>query len=274
MPPAADFSTLLWADIRRTLRWPNVVGAFIIAVLPLLNLATTIGSFLVRGSLDVYAVAMTSPALLVFPLLCVLITALPTYEEVGNRYLSMLQTRTQLRAYFASRLLVTASLAAVVFFLFAFLPFVAAFWVWPAIGNPSVDLAAYNMTPDQLAVETYTDTTFTQLFRLGPAAFGVGYSFWVALNGALFSSAGVLCLLLLRNRVLALAVPFLCYFTQTLFAALFGMEHSALMYAVFPFGLTQASVWLAVTPTLVLTVIIAGCWWRVLRKAQYVPGAA
>lgn len=274
MSPAGNFSALFRADLRRSLRWPYVVGAVVLALLPLLNLAATIRSFLLRGSLDVYGVAMTSPALLVFPLLCVLLTALPTYQEVGHRYLSMLQTRTPMRDYFASRLLVTASVAFLVFFLFAFLPFIAAFWVWPAIGNPSINLAAYNMTPAQLTVETYTDTTFTQLLRVGPAAFGVGYSLWVAFNGALFSAVGILCLLLLRNRVFALAVPFLLYFGQSLFATLFGMPHSAFMYSVFPFGLTQSSVWLAVTPTLALAVITVACWWRVLQKARFMPGAA
>lgn len=257
--------------MRRSLAWPYLLVAAVIIAWPVVNLVTAISSYRLRGSLDVYGVAMTSPAILVFPLLVVFLTALPTYHEVGKRHTALLQTRVELRRYLGSRLAIVSAWSFLVFFLFAFVPFLAAFVIWPAVGNPGVDLASYHMTPRQLAAETLTDSTFTQLLSAGPLAFGLAYSAWVGFCAVVFAAIGIASLLVVKNRILALAIPFLLYFGQSLLSSLFSLERTSLMYTVFPFGLTQAPIQTALLPTGVLALLVATLWIWLLRRARYHP---
>ncbi len=251
---------LLGLAWRTSLKWPVAILIIVALMVPTLSGVNGTVGVALRDWLDLFSVMMSSPIALIFPLLVVFIASSRLYQEMGNRYIVAVRVRVSIRRYLGSKLLVASLLAFVTFGLSTFLAFVVAFYVWPAIGNPSVQPELYDMTPAQAATDSLTRVTFSSLLGHGPWTYGAFYSVWVGFSAALYAAFGTACLVLVSSRVFALAIPFLGYFVQTVGAALLGTPQYGLLYAAFPFGLIQSSAWVAIVPTAILAAVVAALW--------------
>jgi hypothetical protein len=252
----------------------TLIGVAATVVAPIIWVTPGLGAGAFRDDLDIYGAFMGTPLNLIFPVVAVFLTCGPTYFELGNRFVANVRTRLDIRIYLAARLWRTLAISFGTFFLFAFVPFVISFFVWPAIGNPHVDPAGYDLTPAQAIADSYSRYTFTSLLSRGDLTFGLVYASIVGSGGAVFAACGLVMLLLVRNRNVALAVPFATYLVESLGAALGGPPVWGLVYGLFPFHIAAAPSWQALAPLVVIAAVVTGLWVFTFRQARTLPNLA
>ncbi len=255
-------------EVRRAFGPAVVIAILLVACVPV---ATALGEHsgnAFRDHLDVYALAMSSPLLFAVPLIAVLVTGPGLAQEIGHRYITNKRTRLRIARYLGARYGAAAVVGFAALFLYALVPFVVAFYMWPAMGDPGVDPSLYHLTPSSAARDSYHRFSYTAMLQAGTIAFGLGYSAWLGLCGAVYACAGTAALLLVKNRVLALAIPFIVFFAQTVLAALLGMPQLGLAYSAIPFGLSPSPALVAAAPTVLLAVVVAIVAWRTVRRAD------
>lgn len=258
---------LVLDQLRHSVGPVKVLLCLLIVAVPVVLGSSGIGGVVLRDNLDVYSRMMGSPLELILPLIAVLAGCLGFYQEIGNRFASNTRVRVDVKTYVGIRYLVAGVWGFAVFFLLAFVAFVVAFYIWPTLGNPSINPGSYHLTPEQAVQDSYGRANYTSLLQFGPLVFGLIYSVWVGLSGAIYAMLGIASLLLLRNRVLALALPFLLYFVETILAAILGSPNSGLVYSLFPFGLSPVPLLVAVLPTFVIGLATALTVWKTIRRA-------
>jgi hypothetical protein len=220
-----------------------------------------------RDNFDVLSVISSAgPTTLLAPLFAVLVSCVPLYQELGNRYIANTRTRVDARAYVGSKLLVGVTIAFVTFFVGAFGAYLLAFVVWPALGNPSVLPENYFMSPQEAAADSLTRASYSQMLAISPLFYGIVYSAWVGLGGAVFAAAGFAALVLVKNRALAMTLPLVLYFVQTLVASLVGEPTVGLMYSLWPFGLNQVPFIKAGGALLIAVALTLGTWIWLWKK--------
>jgi hypothetical protein len=261
-------------ELRATLNWVQPAIFLLLLAIPLyfavvrddvLHLFGGPGVAL-SGSFGVFSYFMDGGPLiyLLFPIYVVFISCLRLYREVPT------SERVTVRGegYLFARLATAGGISFVAFAISTFLLFVLAFYVWPALGNPSVDPGDYFLTPETAVTSSFTDSTFSQLLALGPLTFGILYSFWVGFCAAIWTSLAMAALLTIRNRPLAVALPFLVYIAQWVAASLLGNVRASFAASTFPFGYQQTSIIAGAAPMLILAAIAAAIWATLLRPAH------
>jgi MFS family permease len=272
---------LLGTELRASRTWVQPIIIVLLFAIPLygglvqhdlVRLFGTAGWDL-RGNFDVFSMFMSSPLLyLLFPLYAVFLSCLRLYRELGHRFASNTRSRVRLESYIFAKLLVAGGTSFVVFFCLTFSLFVLAFYVWPIIGNPSIEPSGYHLTAATAIADSFSASTYSQLLELGPMAFGVLYSLWVGFCASVWSGLGMAALLIVKNRPVALALPFVIYFAQTVVMQLLGDSRGSFVASTFPFGLDQTTILAGVTPTLILATIVAVVWIGLLRRLPLVDG--
>lgn len=194
-----------------------------------------------RDNLDVLALIVTSPLELVFPLIVCLAANTRFSSELSHRFIVATRTRAPIERYLGAKIIASAILGATFGSLFALLPCILAFGVWPLLGNPSVDPAVYGLTAAEAAQGAGTRFSFTELVPVSVPLYAMVYSGWVALAGAMYSTMGVLTLSTFANRLVGFAAPFLIFIAQSVLVSLVGDVRFAFVFAVFPFGLDQGT---------------------------------
>lgn len=114
------------------------------------------------------------------------------------------------------------------------------------------------VTAAAVAEYSYHQLTYSFLLRYGWPAFVGALAIGTGVGGAAFAVAGVTALLVVRNRILALAAPFLISFLETLVAALAGHPEYGLQYSFFPTGLATQLPLVGLAPMGLFTLATAG----------------
>jgi hypothetical protein len=235
--------------IRRTI---EVVLAIAIIIAPVLTGLNFLAHGSARDDLDVYSAMLVSPTCLILPIIAVLVGCLPLYLELGDRFIANTRSRIAIRERLMAMFARATGVSFVVFFLYAFIPFVVAFVYWPLIGDPSVDPAGYRMTAAQAHADALTRNSYSFLLSGGTLPYGLVYSLWVGLSAAVFTALGCVFLLTVANRILALSLPFIIYVAGTLGAALLSLPNIGFLYSIFPAGLKSVSPIESIAPMVVL----------------------
>jgi len=258
-------------ELRATLSWVQPVIMLLLLAIPLsfavvrddvLHIFGGGGSAL-AGSFGVFSEFMSGgPAIyLLFPVYVVLLSCLRLYKEVPK------SKRVTMRkeGYLFSRVTTATGISFAVFALSTFLLFVLAYYVWPVVGDPSVDLSVYFLTPESAVTSSFTASTYSQLLVFGSLTFGILYSLWVGFCAAVWTSLAMAALLTVKNRPIALLLPFLLYIGQWVVASLYGNVRASFVASVFPFGYQQTSILAGATPMLVLAAVATLIWGMLLR---------
>lgn len=201
-----------------------------------------------RDQADLFGAMMSGPVVVIFALVAVLLSCLPLHHAVQRRHVANTRTRISARQLVGRHLMRAAAGAWVIFFLHGFVAFAA----WPRFGNPSIDPLGYGLTPAEAAVDAAARSSYGFLLEGGDLAFGLGYSAWLGAAAAAYGGLGACLLLLLPQRLLALALPFLIYLGGSIAAAVAAEPHLGLMESLFPFGLTAAHPAVSAAPTIVV----------------------
>jgi hypothetical protein len=259
---------IAFADLRTIFLSWKVTPVLALLVLPSWYATSTSDEYALFGEADFFALIVSFALPLIFPLIAVAIFALPFSSELSHRYILYTRTRTNVSRYLQSKLLTNIAVAFVVFFLASFIPFLWAFVVEPAIGviGPFRPTVA-GLSPTELEAYPASVYTFSQLLSFGPWAYGLGYSLWLGLNGALYASIGFLLLFVIPNRFIALSIPFIGYHILNFVFAVLGIpQFSPTM--VFPFNLVQFPIWVAFVPFSIMALLAASLAFYVGQRTQ------
>lgn len=187
-----------------------------------------------RDELDVFSFVMTSPVMLVFPLLVLCTSCFPLFSETQRRFAYQAAYRVGRTSYIFSRFAATAFSAFVGWFGIVIVTFVIAFFFWHGIGSQRLMPEVYGDFPSPDLRMTYA-----QWLTEGTWAFGLKYAALVGLAAACIAVLTACATFLISNPFFAGSIATVLYFLQTLFAALGGAPTLGMMYVVFPFGLVQ-----------------------------------
>ena len=188
------------------------------------------------GPFDFYAYLIQHDSVLpaVLPLVATLPYALAFSGMLRNRFLTYTRVRRGLRATLAGHLARNAVITFTVFLVVGVIPQLFVIW-----GQPHYAPEGYGLdTPEALLAAQLRWKTFSQLLSYGPWAPVLAYSAWLALNATLYATVAMCTLLLARNRVLGLSLPWIGYLLVVFGAAVLWLEAYSVALA-FPFNLTQ-----------------------------------
>lgn len=243
---------------------PITLSTLVIAV-PILFGTLQIQGFLLPSHLSVFSRYMASPLQLVIPLIATGLGCVGLYRRIGNRHLANMRNRTSVRALLIRQLLESFSVPFIVFAGSALVIFVLAFAIWPLLGDPFISPSTYSFTTASARAAEPLEVSYSQLVRFGEPVYGVAYAIWFGLGAGTYSVLSAACLLVFSNRVVALLIPIGLYLVETIVGALLGSPYFGLMYSLVPFGLDQVPILFAAAPTLLLIVMVAYIWSRILR---------
>jgi hypothetical protein len=242
---------------RRTVGAVQILGASVICSTTVASLCNVVAHSISRDHFQAFGTAMLTPWLILLPLAVVLLTCVRFSSDLSHRFISAQRLRRPVRSLVLARLVRAAAVGFGLAFLMSFVPYVAAFHVLPLIGDPGIDPAGYYMDAGEAAEYSRNQTGFGAVLRLGDVPFGLVFSTWTGFCGALYAVMGITALLLMRNRVLALAMPMLLVFGETFAAAVAGLPRLALYYSASAYGLSYDSDLQLMLPTLVLALVVS-----------------
>ena len=217
----------------------------LIVVLPIIN-----GSYSFFRPIEVHSELISSSAIaLLFPILLIPLNAGSYANEKKDNFLLYVKPRTMLSNYVLAKGLVNAMVTFVVAFLMIFIPFMFVQYI-----DPALNIIKYT-------TEFYQPTsvgTFEVLAEKSILFYGIGYSLWVAINGALYATIAYLLSICVKNKFVALSIPFLWWVVMNFVTAILGIPRFSPVFTVFPFAITAQPIWTIFIPFTILVLVIIG----------------
>jgi hypothetical protein len=215
----------------------------LIVVTPIIN-----GSYSFFRPIEVHSQLISSSAIsLLFPIFLVALYANSYANEKKENFLLYVKPRTNISKYVLAKGLVNAFLTFLVAFLMIFIPFVFVQYIDLALGIIQYETTFY----DPVSVGT-----FEFLAERSMLLYGVVYSLWVAINGVLYVSVAYLLSICIKNRFVALSVPFLWWFIMNFVTGVLGIERFSPIFSVFPSSIATQPIWTVFVPCVVITLVI------------------
>ncbi|ASF38979.1 ABC transporter permease [Halobacillus halophilus] len=239
---------LLSREIKGMLSPLYVFTYIAIILIPILIAFYQANNYILFKPIDFFTLTLEGMIPMVFPLICVSIFLIQLAKEKTNNFLLYTRSRTDLGSYLRMKFFVNATLVFTVVFLMVFVPFFIAFYIDPLFGH-------INYYPVD-NIENVDSPTFSQLLNYGSLVYGLGYAFWVAINGVVYASLSFALLFLLSNNFLAMSLPFVIYHAGNFVLAIMDLEVYSLISTIFPFNISQQPIWTALIPFLCLTALL------------------
>jgi hypothetical protein len=257
-------------DLRTRRWWLIAATAVAVAGFQVIAGIPNITSTMLTDRFDVFSGMMNSPTVLVAPLAGI-VGAGRLSREIGARFVVSARMRAPVGRYLLAKIGAGCVVAALIVLPLPVVAYVTAYLVWPALGDPNVDLISEGLTPAAALAEAVADTSYSQLLAVSPEFYVTAYTLWLAFSTAVFCALGMAMLLIVRNRALAVVIPFLLYLTQDVLIQFAGNPTGALLHSIFPFGLQQSPILVAATPVLVLATGVTALWVVLVRNARRLP---
>ncbi|ETT56618.1 hypothetical protein C162_00328 [Paenibacillus sp. FSL R7-269] len=213
-------------------------------------------NYQLRDSLEYFSFILNGALPITFPILAVLVYVASFSGEVNHRFLVYTRMRRPIIETIYIKLTANIILTCLFFFSLIFISFLFAYYIEPYLGIADYDPEGFGLTKDNITVDTYTRYTFTQLLEYGTFTYSILYSLWVGINAALYSAISFFLVLIIKNRFLALSLPFIGYIIVIFTLIALDLEIYRLSYVIFPFDRIQSPIWTAFVPFLVLVVIL------------------
>lgn len=240
-------------DLRASIRRPQVIViALLIILVPPVSGVMALPGYALDHWMP-YFTLMLDVVALPFPLLVALLTQPRLLDEWSNTYALLIRTRVNPSTYFASRMLVSALLAAAVFFVMILVCFAVARFTYTDHG--------YDV-PSLGPIESRFD--FSQLWAISPAVYAVVFSLWVALVAGTVGAWCTLLTAVIGNKFVALATPLMLWFIVNFILAVLGFEELSL--PPFRFHISQQPIWTDLLGWVAIALMTAGLYVFVRRR--------
>lgn len=242
---------LIFSEFKKALSVRFFLFSMVLIFLPLIVVIPIInGSYQFFRPLEVHSQLLSSSAIaLLFPILLVPLFSGSYANEKKNNFLLYVKPRVRLTDYLFAKGLVNGIVTLIVVFSMIFIPFMFIKYL---------DLFFNVIQYEADYYEPVSVGTFEFLAEKSVFLYGVVYSIWVAINGALYVTVAYLFSILIKNRFVALTIPFLWWFIMNFITGILGIESFSPVYSVFPFLITSQPVWVVFVPFITLIVAIIG----------------
>ncbi|MBP2000812.1 hypothetical protein J2Z69_001843 [Paenibacillus shirakamiensis] len=212
--------------------------------------------YILRDTLEYFSFVLNSALPIIFPIITVLVYVATFSGEVHHRFLVYTRMRRPILTTLYIKLLANIILTFLFFFSLIYICFLFAYYIEPHIGIAKYEPAGFGLTKDNIEADTYTRYTFTQLLQYGTITYSILYSFWVAMNAALYAGISFFLVLFIKNRFLALSLPFIIYVITIFTLISLDLEIYRLNYVIFPFDRVQDPLWKPFIPFIILLLIL------------------
>ncbi|MGG4046290.1 MULTISPECIES: hypothetical protein [Paenibacillus] len=223
-----------------------------------------------RDPLEYFTFILNGALPITFPIIAVLIYVASFSGEVKDRFLVYTRIRRPIMETVYMKLAANIILTSLFFFGIIFISYLFAWYIEPHMNIANYDPTGFGLTEENIAEDTYNRYTFSQLIRYGTTTYIILYSLWVSINAALYSSISFFLVLLIRNRFVALSLPYITYIISSLTLASLGWPAYRPSFALFPFDYQQSPIWTAFVPFLVLVFILVCLLFYVKQNASRV----
>lgn len=239
---------LILVEFKKALNKRSMIYSLALIFLPLIVILPIInGSYVFNRAVDVHSQLLSeSPIPLLFPLLLVPLYAGSYANEKKDHYLQYVKPRTIISEYVLAKGIVNALLTCFVTFLMIFVPFLFIQYIDPIFGYIYYETQFSN--PVSIG-------TFEIVVQKSVLFYGIVYSLWVGINGAIYMTLAYLLTICFKNKFVALSIPFLWWFVMNFVTAVLGIERFSPVFTVFPFSITAQPIWTIFIPFIVLILI-------------------
>jgi len=197
----------------------------------------------------VQLVLRSTPVALVFPALAVLPFTVVAVSATRNNFLLYTRTRRRIRSTLV-RLYIGAAVVTFAVFAIIMLTYELGAMVSEVAGTVDYVPGRVDRTPE-------TTTTFSQLMVYGTGAYYAFQCVWFGVNAAAYAVLGLSCVLVIRQPVVALLLPWLVFVVVGFGMAVLGLEAFS-PFTVAPANLTQLPMWMPMVPAAVLVLVAVG----------------
>jgi hypothetical protein len=226
-----------------------IIWGAIILVLPTLQFFLIKDNYVFYRQLDLFLRMNSGFIAILFPILIVLINPLNFVKEQKNQFIQYTRTRISLPNYILAKLISNGILTFSIAFLMVFIPFIFSMYIEPLFGF--VQLYPTEGSP-------IPHTTFEQFLPLGTLVYGLIYSTWIGINGALYGTIILLLVILIDRDFIALSITFIVYMIFNFMAQLFDFDKFSPMATLFPFTISQQQLWTVLIPFTFAVAIMFG----------------
>lgn len=150
-----------------------------------------------------------------YPFIVLLPVVLPLSQEMQKRWIFYTRSRVPIRAYLVRLAWRNVWLVFALFFAYVVLVF-AVFYYGGSLLGIDYDPSALVMAPGERLAR------LTTLLDIHPMVYAVVYATWHGLNAAIWATVGFVALLLIRQRILALTVPFAIFAVLSILMGIAG----------------------------------------------------
>ena len=247
-----------------------VLGLLIIAF-PVVSALAVADSYALTTPMQLFTMMLSGFLPLLFGVVAVCFGCLPLTWRLNHGFAALTAVRGSIRADLARRALVNAITVGGIFFLTVVVAAIVAFEV-----VPRADLVTFRpesmlnypdgapFSPAQIRQDDLSNNTWSFLYAAGWPLYAFVYATFVGVSAALWATAGFAAVLLVANRYLALALPFLAINLVDFPVQVAGMAQFSPLISVFPFNISAQPLWTAFVPLAVLALVVAGlatyCW--------------
>ena len=247
-----------------------VLGVLVIA-LPAVSALAVADSSALTTPMQLFTMMLSGFLPLLFGVVVVCFGCLTLTWRINHGFVALTAVRGSIRADLARRALVNAVVVGAVFFLAVAVAAVVAFEV-----VPRADLVTFRpesmlnypdgsaFSPAQVRAGDLANNTWSFLYAAGWPVYAFVYAGFVGISAALWATAGFAAVLLVPNRYLALALPFLAINLIDFPVQVAGMAQLSPLISVFPFNITAQPLWTTFVPFTVLALVVVGlsgyCW--------------
>lgn len=242
---------LISIELKKALSLKFFIVSMILIFLPLVVITPVInGAYLFFRPIEVHSQIISSSAIsLLFPILLVVLYANSYANEKKDNFLLYAKPRINLTNYIIAKGFANAIVTFIVAFLMIFIPFLFIQYIDPVLHIIHYETQYY---------EPVSVGTFEFLAERSTLLYGVVYSLWVAINGVLYVTLAYLLTICIKNRFVALSVPFLWWFIMNFVTGVLGIERFSPIFSVFPFSITAQPIWTVFVPFVVIVLAVVG----------------
>ena len=252
--------SLLREEINNNISFKFIIVWFLIIISPIIYNLFRLNQYSLLDSLDFFELTMTTILPLVFPLIVVIVYLVPFSNEITNNYLFYTRLRINVQRYLTIKFAANSIIVFVIMFSFIFIPFLFSFYIEPLFGIVNYEPETSGLSTPELIKNTYERLTFSQLLEYGSFTYGFLYSIWVGLNGVIYATIGFFALLLVKNKFLALSIPFLLYHLGSFIIAVADFPFLLLDASIFPYNTVQYPILIVFIPFLFLLFLCFGLY--------------
>lgn len=257
---------MIFKEIKNALSVSKILLLIFIFFAPYLYFFVQKDSYALRDELDVFTFMLEDTFTIVFAFITILVYVAHFSNEVKDRFLVYTRTRISIQKLLLIKLTTNILLTFTFFFSLILSCFIFSFYIQPSIG-----IISY-FTPDSSIGLQFNDLynryTFSQLLEYGSWVYGISYSIWIAVNASLYAAIGFFSVLLIRNLLFALSLPFLIYIAGSFLCSLLNLTPFGFSESIFPFSYIQQPIWKSFVPCfLLITINLIMCNFT-LKKIQ------